>query len=350
MQGKGIVKFFAKQMAKVSFYQFSFTSVDKKVQSDADAYAKGDTVKRRAYLDSIASQPVYPILGHTYQYAQNHELALGLDLQGGMSVTMQVSLRDLVFALSNKNPDVAFNQALNKADVDAIHSQSDYITLFVNEYEKIKPNGELAAIFANKDNQEHLKFSDDNAKVEAFLKDQAQVAVAQTYTVINTRIDQFGVTNPNVQLLKDRNQILIELPGVNDHERVRKLLQGTAKLEFYNTFDNAANGTAANTLIGINNLLAAKAKAAKKDTAAAPKTTAAGKDTASKGALSLLNKVNKSTTKDSSVLKGKNGNQNPLFEALQPALAQSANELSPVLGYARKRDTAKVDAYLNGQE
>jgi len=349
MQGKGIVKFFAILMVIVCLYQFSFTWVVNKVQSNADTYAKGDTIKHRAYMDSIATQPVYPVLGHTYQYAENHELALGLDLQGGMSVTMQVSLRELVFALSNKNPDVPFNQALNKADVDAIHSQSDYITLFVNDYEKLNPNGKLAAIFANKDNQEHLKFNDDNAKVEAFLKDQAQVAVAQTYTVINTRIDQFGVTNPNVQLLKDRNQILIELPGVKDPERIRKLLQGTAKLEFYNTFDNAGNGTAASTLISINNLLVAKAKAAKKDTTAIAK-PAASKDTASKGALSLLNKVNKSATKDSSTLKGKTGDKNPLFEVLQPAFAQSANELSPVLGYARKKDTAKINAYLNGPD
>src|ERR1700759_4194437 len=169
--------------------------------------------KKRAYLDSISSQPVYPILKHTYQYCKSRELALGLDLQGGMSVTMQVALRELVVTLSGKNPDVVFAQALDKADVDSRTSQSDYITLFVDEYEKLNPNGKLATIFANRDNQEHLKFNDDNAKVEAYPKDQASVAVQQTYTVINTRIDQFGVTQPNIQLLKAQNRILIELPG-----------------------------------------------------------------------------------------------------------------------------------------
>ena len=166
MQGKGVIKFFAIILAIVCLYQFSFTWVVYKVEDDAKAHAKGDVKKEKAYLDSISTQPVYPIIGHTFQYCQNHELALGLDLQGGMSVTMQVSLRELVKTLSNNNPDVVFNQALDKADVDSRTSQSDYITLFVNEYERLNPNGKLAAIFATKDNQEHLKFSDDNAKVE----------------------------------------------------------------------------------------------------------------------------------------------------------------------------------------
>ncbi|MBS1531342.1 MAG: protein translocase subunit SecDF [Bacteroidetes bacterium] len=354
MQGKGIVKFFAILMVAVCLYQFSFTWVVNKVQSNADAYAKGDIKKRTAYLDSIATQPVYPILGFTYQKCESNELALGLDLQGGMSVTLQVELRELVTALSNNNPDVYLTQALNKADIDAKTSQSDYITLFVNEYEKLNPNGKLATIFANKDNQEHIKFSDDNSKVEAYLKSQADVAVQQTYTVINTRIDQFGVANPNVQLLKDKNQILIELPGVTEPDRIRKLLQNTAKLEFYKTFDNQE---AATVLTNINNLIAAKAKAAKKDSTVKKdtiaKTTAAKKDTTSKGALSLLNKVNKNSAKDtSSLLKGKAQTlaQNPFFSVLLPNFPRSANDLSPVVGYALKKDTARVNAYLSSPD
>src|ERR1700761_4048368 len=210
MQGKGVIKFFAILLAIVCLYQLSFTWVVRKVEDNAKAYAKGNAKKEKAYLDSISTKPVYPVLGHSFQYCQNHELALGLDLQGGMSVTLQVSLHDLVKTLANNNPDVVFNQALDKADYDsgAGRSQSDYITLFVNEYEKLNPNGKLAAIFSNKDNQEHLKFNDDNEKVKAYLKDQASTAVTQTNTVITARIDQLGVTQPNVQLLKDRNQIL----------------------------------------------------------------------------------------------------------------------------------------------
>src|ERR1700759_787649 len=129
MQGKGVVLFFATLLAAVCLYMLSFTWVVQKVKDDAKAYSKGDTTKYKAYLDSVSNKPVYPVLGHTYQYCQGHELALGLDLQGGMSVTMQVSLRELITTLSGNNPDIAFKQALDKADVDAITSQSDYITL-----------------------------------------------------------------------------------------------------------------------------------------------------------------------------------------------------------------------------
>ncbi|NNU34589.1 protein translocase subunit SecDF, partial [Mucilaginibacter sp. S1162] len=119
----------------------SFTWVAHKVEKDAEVYAKGDTAKVKAYLDSVSSLPAYPILGHTYQYCLERELALGLDLKGGMNVTMQISLAELVKALSNNNPDPAFNQAIANANIDTRTSQSDYITLFVNEYEKLNPNG-----------------------------------------------------------------------------------------------------------------------------------------------------------------------------------------------------------------
>ena len=195
MQGKGVVKFFAIVLALVCLYQLSFTWVAHKVKNDAKAFAKGDTTKEKIYLDSIATQPVYPLLKHNYQYVEQRELALGLDLEGGMSVTMQISLNELVKKLSNDNVDPVFNQALAAATADAVTIQSDYITLFVNEYEKLNPNGKLAAIFSTKDNQDHLKFNASNAEVESYLKDLAKTAVNQSYTILNTRIDQFGVAN-----------------------------------------------------------------------------------------------------------------------------------------------------------
>ncbi|MDB5022706.1 MAG: protein translocase subunit SecDF [Mucilaginibacter sp.] len=355
MQGKGVIKFFAFLLAAVCIYQLSFTWVAHKVESDAKAYAKGNATRERAYLDSVSAQPVYPVLKHSYQYCKSRELALGLDLQGGMSVTMQVSLRELVVTLSGKNPDVVFNQALDKADIDSRTSQSDYITLFVNEYEKLNPNGKLASIFATQSNQEHLKYNSTNAEVETYLKDQADVAVQQTYTVLNTRIDQFGVTQPNVQLLKDRNQILVELPGVTEPERVRKLLVGTAKLEFYKTYDNTE---AYQVLVNVNNFLGAKNKTAAKDSSKSAATIGAAvkKDTA-KSSLSLLNKVNKSVAKDSSLLKGKSqlAAQNPLFTVMQLATYPGQNgqqELrpGPIVGYSAQKDTAKVNAYLRSPE
>jgi len=227
MQGKGVVKFFAIVLALVCLYQLSFTWVTHKVENDARIHSNGDTKKETAYLDSMSTLPVYPILGHNYQYCKANELALGLDLEGGMSVTMQISLHDLVKRLSNNNPDVVFNQALANANADALNkaSDKDYITLFVSEYEKLNPNGKLAAIFSTKDNQEHIKFDASNNEVETYLKELATAAVKQSYTVINTRIDQLGVTSPSIQLQSGTDRILIELPGVKEPDRVRKLFK-----------------------------------------------------------------------------------------------------------------------------
>jgi len=357
MQGKGVIKFFAILLAAVCIYQLSFTWVAHKVEGDAKTYAKGNISKEKAYLDSVSTQPVYPILKHTYQYCESRELALGLDLQGGMSVTLQVSLRELVKTLSGNNPDVVFTQALDKADIDSRTSQSDYITLFVNEYEKLNPNGKLASLFATQSNQEHLKFNSTNEQVEAYLKEQAEIAVQQTYTVLNTRIDQFGVTQPNIQQLKDRNQILVELPGVTEPERVRKLLQGTAKLEFYKTYDNTE---AYQVLANVNGFLAAKNKSAAsaaKDTTKTVAKDATAKKDSTKGGLSLLSKVNKSAAKDTSLLGGKSSlaAQNPLFSIIQPVTAQGQNgqqqlRPGPIVGYSAQKDTAKVNAYLHSPE
>ena len=354
MQGKGVVKFFAIVLALVCLYQLSFTWVAHKVQNDAKVHANGDTTKEKAYLDSISTQPVYPLLKHDYQYVSQRELALGLDLEGGMSVTMQISLNELVKKLSNNNNDPVFNQALAAATTDAITDQKDYVTLFVNEYEKLNPNGKLAAIFATKDNQDHLKFNASNSEVESYLKDQAHTAVQQSYTILNTRIDGFGVANASIQLQPGTDRVLIELPGVKEPDRVRKLLSGTAKLEFYQTYDNRQ---VYQLLTNINGLIAAKIKADKKDTVktVAKTATAATKDTAAaKGALSLLNKVQKTGTKDTSSLNNKTqfADQYPLFSVLRPMMYQGQNgqaELGqgPIVGHAEVKDTAKVNAYLN---
>jgi SecD/SecF fusion protein len=333
MQGKGVIKFFAILLAVVCLYQLSFTWVAHKVENDAKVYSKGNIEKEKAYLDSVATLPAYPVLNHTYQYCLDRELALGLDLKGGMNVTMQISLRELVQALSNNNADVVFKQAMTNAQARSVTEQKDYITLFVDEYEKLAPNAKLAAIFANSNNQDKLKFNSSNSDVEKYLKDQANVAVQQSYTVLHTRIDQFGVTQPNIQLQKSTNRILIELPGVKEPERVRKLLQGSAKLEFYQTFDNLE---VYGLLNNINGLLAAKNKAAatKKDTAKADAakpaatTTAAAKDTsaAAKQASSLLNKLKNANAgaKDSAGLNNKAqiATQNPLFAILSRLLTR----------------------------
>ncbi|MDB5128296.1 protein translocase subunit SecDF [Mucilaginibacter sp.] len=361
MQGKGVIKFFAILLAVVCLYQFSFTWVAHKVENDAKAYSKGDPEKEKAYLDSVSTLPVYPVLNHTYQYCLERELALGLDLKGGMNVTMQISLRELVQSLSNNNPDVAFNQALTNAQARSVTEQKDYITLFVDEYEKLAPNAKLAAIFANSNNQEKLKFNSSNSDVEAYLKDQANTAVQQSYTVLHTRIDQFGVTQPNIQLQKSTNRILIELPGVKEPERVRKLLQGSAKLEFYQTYDNTE---VYGLLNNINGILAAKNKTAtpKKDTVKADTTktaiaSAAAKDTsaAAKQASSLLNKLKNNVNKDSASLNKTQLAANPLFAVLSPVTyadqsGQQQLSQGPTVGYSAQKDTAKVNHYLRSAD
>ena len=359
MQGKGVVKFFAILLAVVCLYQLSFTWVARKVENDAQVYSKGDTTKDKAYLDSISTQPVYPVLKHDYQYVKQRELALGLDLEGGMSVTMQISLNELVKKLSNNNTDVVFNQALVNAQADTKTSQTSFITLFVNEYEKLNPNGKLAAIFSTKDNQDHLKFNATNSEVESYLKDQASTAVQQSYTILNTRIDQFHVANANIQLQKGTDRILIELPGIKEPDRVRKLLSGTAKLEFYQTYGNSQ---AYQLLSNVNSLIAAKIKATKvvkiDTTKTNAKTLAAAKDTtAAKGGLALLNKVQKNASKDTSSLssKTKSNDQYPLFNVLQPMMYQGQNNQlqlapGPIVGHADVKDTAKVDQYLRSPD
>ncbi|MGY3213327.1 protein translocase subunit SecDF [Mucilaginibacter sp. HD30] len=351
MQGKGVIKFFAIILALACIYQLSFTWVAHKVENDAHLYAKGDTAVEKAYLDSISTQPVYPLLGHTYQYCLENELALGLDLKGGMNVTMQISLEEVVRALSNKNPDPVFNQALVNATVAMKTSQTDYITLFVNEYEKLSPNGKLSAIFSTKDNQANLKYNASNNEVEKYLRAEAETAEQQSYTVLNTRIDQFGVTQPNISREKNTNRILIELPGVKDPTRVRKLLSGTAKLEFYETFQSQEVYP---IISSIDNLLGAKSKANAKDTAKTA--TTAATDTTKKDGLALLNKVQKNN-KDTSAtaLRSKMASEHPLLSMLVPPIyadASGQQQLAPgpIAGLAEQKDIAKINALLQSED
>ncbi|HZY39363.1 MAG TPA: protein translocase subunit SecDF [Mucilaginibacter sp.] len=386
MQGKGVVKFFAFLLAAVCLYQLSFTWVGHKVEDNARAYAKGDSIKEKAYLDSMTTQPVYPLLKLDYQYCRQRELALGLDLEGGMSVTMQISLNELVRKLSNNNTDVVFNQALAAATKDAVKSQADYITLFVNEYEKLNPEGKLATIFSTKDNQDRLKFDAANSEVETYLQDQAKTAITQSFTILNTRVDQFGVANANIQRTGG-DRIVIELPGVKDHDRVRKLLSGTAKLEFYKTYDNR---DVFRILANVNSLIAAKLKSANKDTTkSVAKATAAKTDTSKskgglallskvqntgnkpgakpaaaapdttkgKGALALLSKVKNSAAGDTSLLGKKNAANlvDPLFVVLKPMVYQGQTgqmeyQPGPIVGRSEVKDTVKVDRYLRSPD
>jgi len=345
MQGKGLIKFAAIALTIACLYSLSFTWIANKVEKDAQKFAKGDAPKEKSYLDSVASLPVFGSLDYiTYQYAKEREIPLGLDLKGGMNVTMEISLSEMVRNLANNSTDANFNAAIKNAEIAIAEGDKDFISAFGREFEKVSPNTRLATIFATKENSANLKVDADNNAVLDFLRKSADGAIDLSFNILRTRIDKFGVTSPNIQKQQGTNRILIELPGVTDPDRVRKLLQGSAKLEFWETYDNTE---IFGLLQNVNSILASTVKSV--DT-----TNAAAQDT-SKSKLAALGKKDSSTT-DSAAIKSKlqaeQAKQNPLFALLNPATFQGQDGQSnlrpgPVVGYAALKDTAKVNSYLS---
>jgi SecD/SecF fusion protein len=343
MQGKGPIKFAAIALTIACLYSLSFTWIAQKVEKDAKAYAKGNPTKERAYLDSVASTPVFSAIEYiTYQYAKQREIPLGLDLKGGMNVTMEISLTELVRNLANNPADVNFNTALRNAESRLKESRQDFISLFGEEFEKVSPGAPLAPFFATKENSQNIKINATNADVLAFLTKESNSAIERSFNILRTRIDKFGVTSPNIQLQEGSNRILIELPGVSDPVRVRKLLQGSAKLEFWETYDN----TEIYPLLENANKLAASTI---KPTATADTTKAAPESSK----LAALGKTD-TTKKDAKPAQDKAAlaKQNPLFALLSPATyqgedGQTALRPGPVVGFVAQKDTAKVNALLS---
>ncbi len=264
MQHKGVVKFFAILFALVCAFQLSFTFVSKRVESKAKDYAhspkaielakliaKGDEVREylaldsiqksreKFFLDSINNEVVYNLglRKYTYKEVKERELNLGLDLKGGMNVTMEVSVPDILKALSNYNPDTTFNKAIKIAKEKQKNSNADFITLFNESFKELDPNGSLAAIFSTVELKDRVKFNSTNEEVLKVLKEETDGAIDRTFNILRTRIDRFGVAQPNIQKLPGSGRILIELPGIKEPDRVRKLLQGSAKLEFWPTYN-----------------------------------------------------------------------------------------------------------------
>lgn len=222
-----------------AIFQLSFTFVVKKVESDAREYAQGDLKKESYYLDSIANEPVYNFLWlkkYTFRECQEKEINLGLDLKGGMNVTLEVSLVDVLRSLAHYTTDTTFNKAIEKAKELQKNSGEDFITLFGKAFQQLDPNARLSAFFISKDLK--IDFNTPNEEVLNIIRKEAESAINNSYNVLRNRIDRFGVTQPNIQRLANSGRILVELPGVKEPERVRKLLQGTANLEFWETYDN----------------------------------------------------------------------------------------------------------------
>jgi len=359
MQQKGTIQVFAIIFAIVCLYSLSFTWFSSSVEKDAAEYANGDAEKERRYLDSMQSQVVYNlgITEYTYRQCKEHELPLGLDLKGGMNVTMEVSIPDLLRSLSNNTPDQDFNRALALANERHKVSQEDYITLFGKAFNEVASNSRLAspAIFGYTLKDKGVTNQSSNEEVITILRSEANNAIDQSFNVLRTRIDKFGVTQPNIQQLGTSGRILIELPGVKEPERVRKLLQGTAQLEFWETYNNVEvieKLQEANDVIKIV-LEGSKADTNKTDTTSTKSETAEKAQTDSTKN-PLLAKAS-SDTASGDTTKGlsaadqeKLRKENPLFSVLTPALTQDRRAADgPVIGFVLIRDTAKVNKFLS---
>lgn len=357
MQGKGFIKFIAIVLAIVCAYALSFTLVASKVEKDAKNYAKGDAAKERAYLDSMSTEKVYPVLGFTYQSVKSKEINLGLDLKGGINVTMEISLSELVKSLADNTTDANFNKALQNAQTQLNAGGKDYIKLFVNEFEKLSPGVKLADYFSNQDNASQLKPNASNSEVQAFLSKEAESAIDRSFTILRSRIDGFGVVSPNMQKQPGSNRILIEMPGIQDKERVYKLLQGSAELQFWQVYQVQE---VVSLLENINKTLASTLKETTPAAAAKDTTTAA-----SGGKLAGLEKAATDTTKggklaglgkkDSTAAKAEVAKSNPLFSILSIPTYQAENgqpslRPGPIVGWVAQKDTAKVNSYFRMPE
>jgi len=346
MQTKGFIRVLTYALILICLFYLSFTFVSNHYQNKAEQKALAtagiksiDTSNEKykaalnEYLDSLANEKVY--LGYyTFQQVREKQLGLGLDLKGGMNVTLQISVPDILRALANNNPDKKFNQAIDNVTKNQT-AQDDFVGSFCKEYKKLAPEGSLAQIFRSIERVKEKPNAND-AEVQSILNDEVNSMVDNSYKVLRNRIDRFGVVQPNIQKLQSTGRILLELPGVKEPERVRKLLQGAANLEFYETYkasdviaalrqlsDQAMAGTttAATADTTAAATAAADTKAAEAKTAADSAATAAKAAKAKKDAAQTLAQLTN-------------------FEAM-------AGSGSPVVGYVLTADTARVNAILN---
>ena len=317
----------------------------------AKEFAKGDVKVEQDYLDSLSNEKVW-LGNYTLKQCREMEISLGLDLKGGMNVILEVSVPDVIKALADNKPDEAFNKALAEAAKQATTSQDDVITLFIKEYHKVAPGAKLSELFATQQLKDKVNQKSSDAEVEKVLREEVKAAVTNSYNVLRTRIDRFGVVQPNIQSLEDKmGRIMVELPGIKEPERVRKLLQGSANLEFWETYN--AKEVAPYLQAADSKLRAVLAhEATVNDTVAAVDSTAlaaaeATPDKAVSAADSLAaalkggEKKQQASSADLEQLK----KEHPLLAIL------SVNPNGgPVVGYANYKDTATVNSYLAMKE
>ena len=352
-------------LAVVCLWQLAFTLVTRLHENKAEKYAEKavlayensaafskvaevdkafalDSVRKesnRWYLDSISSEKIY--FGYTYKDVKSKEINLGLDLKGGMNVMLQVQLKDLVRALADNNQSPEFEQALTLADQRTVTSSGDFITLFAEAWKEVGNGQRLAQIFGTYEMRDKIKPEFSDEQVIEVIRGEAESAISNSFNVLRNRIDRFGVTQPSIQKLGNSGRILVELPGVKEPERVRKLLQGTASLEFWATYDNSeifpflqeANSTLAQLLSDSDSTeVAAEAPAAEENEVSS--------------ADSLISQEIQSQAADAAQIE-QYRKENPLFAVLQPAMYNGRLASGACIGYANYADTAKINRWLN---
>ena len=360
MQSKGAIKFVAVLLAIACIWQLSFSLVTSIQEGKAESYAQKaveafkqsseyanvpdvdkafylDSLAKnenRRYIDSISSEKVY--FGYTYKDVKAKEINLGLDLKGGMNVMLQVQLEDLVSALAGENKTPEFTKAISLAKERSVNSPDDFITLFAQAWKEVSNGQRLAQVFGTYDLASKIGPQSSDEDVLKVIRENAESAVANSYNVLRNRIDRFGVTQPSIQQLGNTGRILVELPGVKEPERVRKLLQGTASLEFWPTFDNA------DIAPYLQEADAALAATVEPDSALVAEADV--KEAVSDSSSVLSDEVNASASDAKALAEYRKAH--PLFAVLQPSGFRSG----ACIGFANGSDTAKVNRLLNQPE
>ena len=336
MQNKGIVKFIAVLLILVCCFYLSFSFVTRHYESKAAAMGEEAGAE---YLDSINNEKVYMGI-YSLKQCREMEIGLGLDLKGGMNVILEVSVPDVVDVLADHKTDAAYKKAMELAKKEEETSQADFVSLFV-KYWKQEGNGRpLAAIFATQQMKGKVSTSSSDSEVESAIRAEVQSAVDNSFNVVRNRIDKFGVVQPNIQKLEGQSgRIMVEMPGIKEPERVRKLLQGSANLEFWETYNS---NEITPLLAQLNQRYAAQGgEPVEADTAAVAETVEAVADTVKAAAGDLAAKLAKKDTKDDKAIEAAK-KQNPLFSIFQPT---QGNTLA-VVGYANARDTAEINKII----
>ena len=353
MQNKGFVKVIAILLALVCVYYLSFSAVSRKYENAAQTYAQGDNAKYNAFMDSVSNEKALDgyFFGYTVKECREKELGLGLDLKGGMNVVMEVSVPDILRALAGEagnKPE--FQKSIAGAIEAQKSSQSQFLDLFIDQMAVNATGKPLANYFSNRNSKNQIKKDATDAQVRSYLADNIDAAIENSFNVLRSRIDQFGVVQPNIQRLTGSSRVLIEMPGVKEPARVRKLLQGSANLEFWETSELSE---VFNNFVSLNDRIRELNKAAKpaNETVAttADTTPKAQADSASGDLLGKLQNANTDTTDAVNGLQQQQWQeQNPLFAILNMNVNPSTGGVGqgPTIGYALGKDTAKINEYL----